>query len=42
MVHVDIVENVDGLVDILGCMVSSLNLKYLGLPLGHPLRPSLS
>jgi hypothetical protein len=28
------VENVDGLVGILGCSVTSLPLKYLGLPLG--------
>jgi len=31
MSHVD---NVDDLVGILGCGVSSLSLKYLGLPLG--------
>jgi hypothetical protein len=28
------VDNVDGLVGILGCGVFSLTLKYLGLPLG--------
>ena len=28
------VDNVDGLAGILGCGVSSLPLKYLGLPLG--------
>jgi len=33
MVPMGIVENVDGLVGILGCRVSSLPLKYLGLPL---------
>lgn len=31
---VGFVENVNGLVDILGCGVSSLHLKHLGLPLG--------
>jgi hypothetical protein len=34
MVHVGNVENVNGLASILGCGVSSLPLKYLGLPLG--------
>jgi len=35
------VENVDELVSILSYGVSSLPLKYLGLPLGSPIRPSL-
>lgn len=34
LVPVGIVANVDGLASILGCGVSSLPLKYLGLPLG--------
>lgn len=34
LVPVDNVENVDGLYGILGCRVSSLLMKYLGLPLG--------
>jgi hypothetical protein len=34
LVPVGNVDNVDGLVGILGCGVSSLPLKYLGLPLG--------
>jgi hypothetical protein len=34
----DIVENVDGLAGILGCGVSSLPLKYLGLLLGTSLK----
>jgi hypothetical protein len=34
LVLVGNVENVDGLAGILGCRVSSLPLKYLGLPLG--------
>jgi hypothetical protein len=33
MVPVGFVQNVNGLVGILGCGVSSLPLKYLGLPL---------
>jgi hypothetical protein len=36
------VENVDGLIGLLGCGVSSLPLKYFGLLLrAHLLRPSL-
>ena len=35
MVPVGIVENLDGLAGILGCGVSSLPLKYLGLLLGN-------
>jgi hypothetical protein len=34
LVPVGNVDNVDGLAGILGCGVSSLPLKYLGLPLG--------
>jgi hypothetical protein len=34
LVHVGNVNNVDGLTIILGCGVSYLLLKYLGLPLG--------
>jgi hypothetical protein len=34
LVPVGNVVNVEGLADILGCGVSSLPLKYLGLPLG--------
>jgi hypothetical protein len=34
LVHVGHVDNVDDLAGILGCGVSSLPLKYLGLPLG--------
>jgi hypothetical protein len=34
LVPVGNVENVVGLAGILGCSVSSLHLKYLGLPLG--------
>jgi hypothetical protein len=34
MVPVGNVENLDGLAGILGCGVSSLPSKYLGLPLG--------
>jgi hypothetical protein len=41
LVHVGNVVDVEGLVDILGCRVSSLPLKYVGLPLGAGLRPSL-
>lgn len=33
--------DVDGLVDIMGCGVLPLPLKYLGLPLGTPTRPRL-
>jgi hypothetical protein len=41
LVPVGNVNNVEGLTRILGCRVSSLPLKYLGLPLGAPLRPGL-
>jgi hypothetical protein len=34
LVPVGNVDNVDGLAEILGCGVSSLPLKYLGLPFG--------
>jgi hypothetical protein len=34
LVHVGNVNNVEGLASILGCRVSSLPMKYLGLPLG--------
>lgn len=34
LVLVENVDHVEGLVDILGCGVSSLPVKYLGLPLG--------
>jgi hypothetical protein len=34
LVLVGCMDNVDGLADILDCGVSSLPLKYLGLPLG--------
>ena len=34
LVLVGIVNNVEGLTRILGCRVSSLPMKYLGLPLG--------
>lgn len=39
--HVDGVVDVDGLADIMGYEVSPLPLKYLGLPLGPPIRPRL-
>lgn len=35
------VINVDGLVGILGCGVSTLPLKYLGLPLGASFKANL-
>jgi hypothetical protein len=38
---VDDVVDVDGLADIMGYEVSLLPLKYLGLPLGPPIRPRL-
>jgi hypothetical protein len=41
MVHVGNVDNVDGLTGILGCGVSSLHLKYLGLLLGPLIRPRI-
>lgn len=34
LVPMGTVDNVDGLVGILDCGVSSLSLKYFGLPLG--------
>jgi hypothetical protein len=34
LVSVGYVDNIAGLVGILGCGVASLPLKYLGLPLG--------
>jgi hypothetical protein len=33
LVHVGIVNNIEGLARILGCRISSLPMKYLGLPL---------
>ena len=41
MIPMGNVDNADGLVGILGYRVSSLPLKYLGLLLGPPIRPSL-
>jgi hypothetical protein len=38
LVPVSLVDNMDELADILGCGVSSLPLKYLGLPLGAPFK----
>jgi hypothetical protein len=38
LVPVGLVDNMDDLADILGCGVSSLPLKYLGLPLGAPFK----
>jgi len=38
LVPVGIVDNMDDLAGILGCGVSSLPLKYLGLPLGAPFK----
>jgi hypothetical protein len=35
------ITSVDGLADILGCGVSSLPLKHLGLPFGASSRPYL-
>jgi hypothetical protein len=35
------VDHVNGLTGILGCGVSSLPLKYLGLPWGPPIRPNI-
>jgi hypothetical protein len=32
------VNNVDGLANMMGCMVSYLPMKYLGLPLGAPFK----
>jgi hypothetical protein len=40
LVPVGIVDNMDDLAGILGCGVSSLPLKYLGLPLGAPFKAS--
>jgi hypothetical protein len=39
---VGIVDNIDDLAGILGCGVSSLPLKYLGLPLGAPFKAKSS
>ena len=36
IVPVGLVHNLGELATILGCMVSSLPMKYLGLPLGAP------
>ena len=42
LVPMGTVDNVDGLLAIFDCRVSSLSLKYFGLPLeGHFIRPSL-
>jgi hypothetical protein len=41
LVPVSLEDNMDELAGILGCGVSSLPLKYLGLPLGLLLRISL-
>lgn len=38
LVLVSNVSNVEGLARILGCRVSSLHLKYLGLPLRAPFK----
>jgi hypothetical protein len=38
LVHVGHVDNMDDLAGILGCGVSSLPLKYFGLPLGAPFK----
>jgi hypothetical protein len=38
LVPIGCVPNVNALANILGCMVSSLPLKYLGLPLGAPFK----
>jgi len=38
----DYVDNMDDLAGILGCGVSSLPLKYLGLPLGAPFKANPS
>jgi len=38
LVLVGLVDNMDELAGILGCGVSSLPLKYLGLPLGAPFK----
>jgi hypothetical protein len=42
LVPVGIVDNMDDLAGILGCGVSSLPLKYLGLPLGAPFKAKSS
>jgi len=39
LVPVENIDNVDGLSSILGCGVSSLPLKYIGLPLGASYKP---
>jgi hypothetical protein len=40
IVHVGNVGDVEGLANIPGCRVTSLPMKYLGLPLGAPYRGS--
>jgi hypothetical protein len=42
LVLVGLVDNMDDLAGILGCEVSSLPLKYLGLPLGAPFKTKSS
>jgi hypothetical protein len=42
LVPVGLVDNMDDIVDILGCGVSSLPLKYLGLPLVAPFKAKSS
>jgi hypothetical protein len=41
LVPVGNVDKVEGLIGIMSCGVSSLPLKYLGLPLGPLIRPIL-
>ena len=38
LVPVGVVDNLDELASVLGCGVSSLPIKYLGLPLGAPFK----
>jgi hypothetical protein len=42
LVHVGHVDNMDEVAGILGCGVSSLPLKYIGLPLGAPFKAKSS
>lgn len=42
LVHMGHVDNMDELAGILGCGVSSLPLKYIGLPLGAPFKAKSS
>jgi len=42
LVPVGLVDNMDNLAGILGCGVSSLPLKYLGLPLGAHFKAKFS